>query len=99
MIFYSPEKREAFLAQIGPGACNKEVNQKVTADLARFDLNREIRKFCFPTLVITGRYDLHAAPLVSHRIQKNIPGSRFVVFEISSHLPFTEEPYSSQHPL
>ena len=92
MIFYSPEKREAFLAQVGPGAYNKEVNQKVTADLARFDLNPEIQKFLFPTLVITGRYDMNVAPLVAYRIHKNIPGSRFVAFERSSHLPFTEEP-------
>jgi len=99
MIFYSPERREAFLAQIGPGAYNKEVNQKVTTDLARFDLNPEIRKFRFPTLVITGRYDMNVAPLVAYRIHKNIPGSRFVVFEKSSHLPFTEEPESFAHTL
>jgi proline iminopeptidase len=92
MIFYSPEKRDAFLAQLGPGAYNKEVNQKVSSDLARFDLNPEIQKFRFPTLVITGRYDMNVAPLVAYRIHKNIPGSRFVVFEKSSHLPFTEEP-------
>jgi len=92
MIFYSPEKRDAFLAQIGPGAYNKEVNQKVTADLARFDLNPEIQKFRFPALVITGRYDMNVAPLVAYRIHKNIPGSRFVAFDKSSHLPFTEEP-------
>lgn len=92
MIFYSPEKRDAFLAQVGPGAFNKEVNQKVSSDLARFDLNPEIRKFRFPTLVISGRYDMNVAPLVAYRIHKNIPGSRFVVFEKSSHLPFTEEP-------
>ena len=92
MIFYSPEKRDAFLKQIGPGAYNKEVNQAVTRDLARFDLNPEIRKFRFPTLVITGRYDMNVAPLVAYRIHKEIPGSQFVVFEKSSHLPFTEEP-------
>jgi proline iminopeptidase len=92
MIFYSPEKREAFLKQIGPGAYTKEVNQAVTHDLARFDLNPEIRKFHFPALVITGRYDMNVAPLVAYRIHKEIPGSRFVVFEKSSHLPFTEEP-------
>jgi proline iminopeptidase len=92
MIFYSPEKRDAFLKQIGPGAYNKEVNQAVTRDIARFDLNPEIRKFRFPTLVITGRYDMNVAPLVAYRIHKEIPGSRFVVFEKSSHLPFTEEP-------
>lgn len=92
MIFYSPERRDAFLKQIGPGAYNKEVNQAITRDLARFDLNPEIRKFTFPTLVITGRYDMNVAPLVAYRIHKQIPGSRFVVFEKSSHLPFTEEP-------
>ena len=92
MIFYSPENREAFLKQIGPGAFTKEVNQAVTRDLARFDLNPEIRKFRFPTLVVTGRYDMNVAPLVAYRIHKEIPGSRFVVFEKSSHLPFTEEP-------
>ncbi len=92
MIFYSPEKRDAFLAAIGPGAYNKEVNQKVSSDLPRFDLNPEIRKFRFPTLVITGRYDMNVAPLVAYRIHKEIPGSRFLVFEKSSHLPFTEEP-------
>ena len=92
MIFYSPENREAFLKQIGPGAYTREVNQAVTRDLARFDLNPEIRKFQFPALVITGRYDMNVAPLVAYRIHKQIPGSRFVVFEKSSHLPFTEEP-------
>jgi proline iminopeptidase len=92
MIFYSPENREAFLKQIGPGAYTKEVNQAVTRDLARFDLTPEIRKFRFPALVITGRYDMNVAPLVAYRIHKEIPGSRFVVFEKSSHLPFTEEP-------
>ena len=92
MIFYSLEKREAFLAQIGPGAYNKEVNQKVDSDLTRFDLNPEIRKFRFPVLVITGRYDMNVAPLVAYRIHQAIPGSGFAVFKKSSHLPFTEEP-------
>ncbi len=92
MIFYSPEHREAFLKQIGPGAFTKAVNEAVTRDLARFDLNPEIRKFRFPALVITGRYDMNVAPLVAYRIHKEIPGSRFAVFEKSSHLPFTEEP-------
>jgi len=99
MIFYSPENREAFLKQIGPGAYTKEVNQAVTRDLARFDLNPEIRKFRFPTLVVTGRYDMNVAPLVADRIHKEIPGSRFVVFEKSSHLPFTEEPEAFTHTL
>jgi len=92
MLFYSPEKRDAFLARLSPSAFSKEVNQKVEADLARFDLNPELVKFTFPVLVITGRHDMNVAPLVAYRIHRSINGSKFVVFERSGHLPFYEEP-------
>ncbi|HEY0476848.1 MAG TPA: alpha/beta fold hydrolase [Kofleriaceae bacterium] len=91
-LFYSPEKRDAFVAQVAPGVYTKEVNEAVEHDVARFDLNPEIRKFKFPTLVITGRYDINVAPSVAYKMHKAIPGSRFVVFEKSGHLPFYEEP-------
>ncbi len=92
MLFCSSDKRDAFLAAMPPGAFNKEVNQTLNRDLARFDLNPEIRKFRFPTLVVTGRFDMNVAPLVAYRIHQAIPGSRFVVFERSGHIPFYEEP-------
>jgi proline iminopeptidase len=41
---------------------------------------------------MTGRYDINVAPLVAYRIHKAIPGSRFMVFEQSGHIPFYEEP-------
>lgn len=92
MLFYSQEKRDAFLAQMTPGAYHKEVFQAVIHDLPRFDLNPELHKFKFPVLVVTGRYDINVAPLVAYRIHKAIPGSRFTVFERSGHIPFYEEP-------
>jgi proline iminopeptidase len=92
MLFYSPEKRDIFVAQMGPGVFNKKVNQAVASDLARFDLNPEIRKFHFPVMVITGQFDMNVAPLVAYKIHEAIPGSRFVVFERSGHIPFYEEP-------
>jgi proline iminopeptidase len=92
MLFYSPEKRDAFLAVMPADAFHKEVNQTLNRDIARFDLNPEIRKFRFPTLVITGRYDMNVAPLIAYRMHQAIPGSRFVVFERSGHMPFYEEP-------
>jgi proline iminopeptidase len=92
MIFYSPEKRDAALKMLTPGSYTKAVNEAVSRDVARFDLNPEIKKFKFPTLVITGRYDMNVAPLIAYQIHKAIPGSQFAVFERSSHLPFTEEP-------
>src|SRR5580704_2338202 len=92
MLFYSPEKRDAFVAQMGAGAFHKDASEAVMSDLPRFDLNPEIAKFKFPVLVVSGRYDTNVAPLVAYKIHRSIPGSRFVVFERSGHIPFYEEP-------
>jgi proline iminopeptidase len=91
-LFYSPEKRDAFLAQVPAGGFTKAVNEAIDHDIQRFDLNPEIRKYKFPTLVITGRFDINVAPSVAYKMHKAIPGSKFVVFENSGHLPFFEEP-------
>ncbi|HVT60340.1 MAG TPA: alpha/beta fold hydrolase [Thermoanaerobaculia bacterium] len=92
MLFYSPEKRDAFLSRFTDIHFNKKVNQTIEADLARFDLNPELRKYGFPTLVGTGRYDMNVAPVVAWNIHRGIPGSKLAVFERSGHLPFYEEP-------
>ncbi|MBW8877687.1 MAG: alpha/beta fold hydrolase [Acidobacteria bacterium] len=93
MLFYSPENRDAFLAFAGSNVqVNEKVNKALNADLARFDLGPELPKYHFPTLVVTGRYDMNVAPATAWRIHQAIPGSRFVVFEKSGHLPFFEEP-------
>jgi proline iminopeptidase len=92
MLFYSPEKRDTFVGNLPASVYKKEVNEAVVRDVNRFDLNPEIRKFHFPVLVITGRYDMNVAPLVAYKIHQAIPGSRFLVFEHSGHLPFYEEP-------
>jgi len=92
MIFYSPEKRDAFVSALPASVFRKEVNEAVVADVNRFDLNPEIHKFKFPVLVMTGRFDMNVAPLVAYRIHQGIPGSQFRVFERSGHLPFYEEP-------
>lgn len=92
MLFYSPEKRDAFVARMGAGAYNKEVFQSVIRDLPRFDLNPELPKYKFAVMVMTGRYDINVAPLVAYKIHQAVPGSRFVTFERSGHIPFYEEP-------
>jgi proline iminopeptidase len=91
-LFYSPEHRDAFAAQVHPEVFAKAVNQAVEGDLQRYDLNPELPKFKFPALVVTGRFDINVAPSVAYKIHKAIPGSKFVVFERSGHLPFYEEP-------
>ena len=92
MLFYSPEKRDAALAKLTDTDENVEVNETIEHDLERFDLNPEIAKYKFPTMVMTGRYDMNVAPVVAYKIHKAIPGSQFVVFDQSGHLPFYEEP-------
>ena len=92
MLFYSPENRDKFVAAVSPGVYKKDINEAVEKDIERFDLNPELHKFKFPTLVITGRYDMNVAPVVAYKIHQAIPGSQFAVFERSGHLPFFEEP-------
>jgi proline iminopeptidase len=91
MIFYSPRHRDDFLARSKEFAYSQSVNRAVWSDLQRFDLNPELTKFRFPTLVVTGRYDFNVAPSVAWAIHRGIPGSEFAVFEQSGHLPFVEE--------
>ncbi|MGA8443326.1 MAG: alpha/beta hydrolase [Candidatus Sulfotelmatobacter sp.] len=92
MLFYSPEKRDAVLALIMPLKFNWEINEAVSHDLARFDLTPELPKFRFPTLFITGHFDMNVAPVFAYQMYRAIPGAQFTVFEKSGHLPFTEEP-------
>ncbi len=90
MLCYSPQKRDAMLARPAPVFVSA-VNRALNVDLARYDLNPELAKFRFPTLVMTGRYDINVAPSVAWKIHHAIPDSRFEVFETSGHLPFYEE--------
>jgi proline iminopeptidase len=92
MLFYAAEKRDAFIARLPASVYKQDVNKAVNSDLDQFDLNPEIRKFKFPVMIITGRYDMNVAALVAYRIHQAIPGSKFRAFERSGHLPFYEEP-------
>ncbi len=92
MIFYSPAKRDAYLAHCGNLGYNPKVADAISQSTANINLIPALASFHFPTLVITGRYDMNVAPLTAWRIYKAIPGAQFVVFEQSSHLPAYEEP-------
>ena len=91
MLACDPDKR-ATLREGPLPVFVESVNGAVIADLRRYDLNPELSKFRFPTLVITGRFDANVAPAVAWNIHRAIPGSEFTVFERSGHLPFFEEP-------
>jgi len=92
MIFYSPEKRDAYMSHMGDLGYEPAVGEEVSKATADLDLTPKLATFQFPTLVITGRYDMNVAPLTAWRLAHAIPGAKIVFFEQSGHLPSYEEP-------
>ena len=62
----------------------------ITGTIRDVDLSPRLREIRVPTLVLGGRFD-EVTPTVARQIHEGIPGSRWVTFEQSSHLPFWEE--------
>lgn len=92
MIFYSPEKRDQYLAHMGDIGFVPAVAEAVSTSAEGLDLNAAVARFTCPTLVITGRYDMNVAPLNAWRMAHQIPNAKLVFFEESGHLPAYEEP-------
>ena len=92
MLFVSNAVRDAYLLRSESFVFRPKINAALWGEAEKYDLNPELRKFRFPTLVVTGRYDFNVAPSVAYGIHKNVPASEFAVFEKSGHLPFCEEP-------
>jgi proline iminopeptidase len=92
MLFYSEENRDAYLAGAKDLGATPTVGASVQKATRTLDLTAELPKFKFPTMVITGRYDMNVTPLTAWNIYKAIPGAKFVEFEKSGHLPSYEEP-------
>ncbi len=96
MIFYSPAKRDAYMAKMGDLGFVPAVSEAVSKATEDLDLTPKLAGFHFPTLVITGRYDMNVAPLTAWNLAHAIPGAKLVFFEESSHLPSYEEPEKYQ---
>ena len=92
MIFYSRAKLATYMANAKDLGFYPAIGEAVGKATAELDLTSALPKFTFPTLVITGRYDMNVAPLTAWRMFKAIPGAKFAVFEESGHLPSYEEP-------
>ncbi|HET8891368.1 MAG TPA: alpha/beta hydrolase [Candidatus Angelobacter sp.] len=92
MIFYSPEKRDAYMGRMGDLGFEPAIGDAVEKATADLDLTSKLAGFKFPTLVINGRYDMNVAPLTAWRLAHAIPGAKVVFFEKSGHLPAYEEP-------
>lgn len=92
MIFYSPEKRDAYMSKMGDLGYEPAVAKAVAEATQDLDLKSKLADFHFPTLIINGRFDMNVAPLTAWQLGQMIPGSKVVFFEKSGHLPSYEEP-------
>ena len=59
--------------------------------LADWDVTARLGEISCPTLVVSGRHDLVTPPMAA-LLYQGIPGSEWVVFEHSAHVPHLEEP-------
>ena len=62
----------------------------VIGTLKNWDIIDQLGKINAPTLVTSGRYD-EATPVIAETVHKGIPGSKWVLFENSSHTAHVEE--------
>lgn len=92
MIFYSPELRDRYMAHMGDLGYEPGVARAVSGAARREDYTAKLAGFHFPTLVLTGRFDMNVAPLTAWTLAHEIPGAKLVFFEKSGHLPAYEEP-------
>ena len=95
LLFYSQAQRDLYFKKLGPihnVGLEPAVGQAVGDDASKADFTPKLAGFTFPTLVLTGRYDMNVAPLTAWRLQQAIPGAKIVFFEQSGHFPWFEEP-------
>jgi proline iminopeptidase len=92
MLFFSEDLMRTYLANIGDIGYVPSVGAAVGESALKIDMTSELPKFKFPTLVITGRYDMNVAPLTAWRMYQAIPGAKLAIFSKSGHLPSYEEP-------
>ncbi len=59
--------------------------------LKTWDITERLPEIDVPTLLVSGRYD-EATPHIVEQIHTRVPGSRWELFEESSHMPHVEEP-------
>jgi L-proline amide hydrolase len=64
---------------------------RVLGTLKHWDIIHRLSEIRVPTLVTSGRHD-EATPLIAKTVHDGIPGSRWVIFEESSHMAHAEEP-------
>ncbi len=77
--------REIFATMFGPSDLH------ITGSIRDWQVLDRLPEIALPTLILAGRFD-ECVPEHMEEMHRRIPGSRFQLFESSSHMPFIEEP-------
>ena len=62
----------------------------VIGTLKNWDITHRLHEIKVPLLLLSGRYD-EATPIIVETIHRGVPGSEWIIFENSSHMPHAEE--------
>lgn len=73
------------------GTMNGPSEFHVIGKLKDWDITARLGEIRLPALIISGLYD-EATPAIAETVHRGIPGSEWVLFEHSSHMPHVEEP-------
>jgi proline iminopeptidase len=92
MIFYDRTLLDHYMANAKDLGFSPRTGEAVGNATGKVDYATALPNFHFPTLIISGRYDMNVAPLTAWRMYKAIPGAKIEIFEKSGHLPSYEEP-------
>ena len=60
-------------------------------DIGNFDYRTRLKDLKMPVLIIAGRYDRVAVPMMQIKYKEYCPQAQFVMFEKSGHNPQVEE--------
>jgi L-proline amide hydrolase len=73
------------------GTMNGPSEFHVVGVLKTWDITERLGEIAVPALLLSGRHD-EATPRIVGEIHARLPGSEWVLFEESSHMPHVEEP-------
>ncbi len=73
------------------GTMNGPSEFHVIGTIKDWDITERLGEIDVPALLVSGRYD-EATPAIVAQMKDRIPGSEWVLFEESSHMPHVEEP-------
>ena len=88
---YKPSKEELAQSALYGWKHDTNFNATMSGDMNKYNLDGAFESCPIPTLILDSKWDLTWNTDKPEKLQKNHPGSQFVIFEKSGHSPFQDE--------